>query len=238
MTNRGTEASRPTESQRGLSQEVRPRQETDVAQHGMAVSPSTHVWVHRRTFAFTSTPANGWHSVYPFDTLRELVDVLRANNYEQRKISKLGICAHGDIGGLVQISSATNLTADNVDYMGILIYLNQLRDFLTADAMVVFVSCAAGQGSEGSRLLLRLSRLWRNRTIIGFTTFGVISTAFNSANAPGNVADTQEGSWLYANNALDDALLEGRRLPRMEENQPTAKWARNNVIIRTPSIGS
>ncbi|MEO9052218.1 MAG: hypothetical protein ABI280_10505 [Ginsengibacter sp.] len=212
---------------------------------------SLAVWVYRSDrFAFTGGGYNGWDITYGFTTLQGLVDRLASSGHALRKISKLGICAHGDTSGSVQISLTLSrpgispgdvrvengLTADNVDYPDIILRLSQLENFLNASAQVIFFSCIAGQGANGTRLLSRLSRLWQNRTIIGFTTYGYIDTTFGAANAPGNVYDTEQLGDSLARSAADQYRRGIIHLSRMDENNNTAKWVRNNNVIRIPGI--
>lgn len=195
------------------------------------------IWVYRRDrFAFTTGAANGWETSYSFTTLRELVRALRDHDHTTRRINKLGICAHGDVGGVVQISSATSLDASNVDYPDINTLLTELGTFLTHDAQVIFFSCIAGQGTGGTNLLNRLSTLWAGKVVIGFTTFGYIDTSFSAANAPGNIYDTGQLTQLLAD-AVAQRVRTGRtRIPRMNESNASAKWSRNGSLIRVPSI--
>ena len=239
---RATAGARPASTERGLE----PGTARGVSTRGTAppVPPTPlqsvtnpAIWVYRRDrFAFTTGAANGWETSYSFTTLRELVRALRDHDHATSRINKLGICAHGDVGGVVQISTATSLNAGNVDYPDINTLLTELSTFLTHDAQVIFFSCIAGQGVEGTALLNRLSRLWAGRTVIGFTTFGYIDTSFGAANAPGNIYDTGQTSQLMAESVAQLVMTGRRRIPRMNENNDSAKWSRNGSLIRTPSI--
>jgi hypothetical protein len=156
------------------------------------------------------------------------------HGHATRKINKLGICAHGDISGVVDISAATVLRASNVDYPGILTQLRAIENFLTRDAMVIFFSCVAGQGVEGTRLLTNLSGVWPHRIIIGFTTFGYIDTSMGARNAPGNIYDTGQ---TLDGRVAGTLIHSGRLRPgRMDENGPSAKWVRNRRVLRAPLI--
>lgn len=195
------------------------------------------IWTYRRDrFSFTSEAANGWETGYGFTTLQGLVNALRDHDHATRRINKLGICAHGDVGGLVQISTATDLTASNVDYPAILTLLTDLGTYLTHDAQVIFFSCIAGQGAGGTALLNRLSTLWQGKVVIGFTTFGYIDLSFNASNAPGNIYDTGQVTQLAADFTGQMVAAGRTTIPRMSESNATAKWSRNGSLIRTPAI--
>jgi hypothetical protein len=243
MNARSTSGATPTDEQRGIATPV----ERGIAPDAEgAPSPPTPlqsvtnpaIWMYRSDrFVFSWNAANGWEASYGFTTIQQMIDALSAAGHATRKINKLGICAHGDIGGRVHISSSTVLTADNVDYPEILSRLTQFGNFLTTNAQVIFYACAAGQGEEGARLLTRLSTLWPHRTIIGFTTYGFIATSFGAPNAPGNVYDTEQTAYGNAQ-TVGSRILSGHSAPRMDISGPSAKWARNGRIFIRPSIDS
>jgi hypothetical protein len=234
MNARSTDGALPTQEQRGLASRQSQTRAGGTTPPLQQVSDAA-VWVYRSDrFNFSRGPANGWGTSYGFTTLEGLVNVLTTEGHAYRKINKLGICAHGDHAGTVQISTATSIRADNIDHPSILRWLTHLESFLTTDAQVVFFSCIAGQSEAGTLLLRRLSRLWRNRTIIGFTTFGYIDTSFSAPNAPGNVYET--GQTVDAQVTGQFIRSGQHHASRMNINSPTAKWVRNDVVIRTPLI--
>jgi len=50
----------------------------------------------------------------------------------------------------------------------------RLKDLCSADATVMLAACNAGQGASGEKFLARLSVLLPGRTVVGFSTIGVV----------------------------------------------------------------
>lgn len=235
MNARSTTEGRPTDVERGLASQPQTGRRTPPQGGPAQLISDAAIWVFRSDrFAFSRTAANGWETSYGFETLQQLAETLTTHGHAQRKINRLGICAHGNRGGIVEIARSTTLTAANVSHPAIAPLLRALEQFLTRDARVIFFSCAAGQGPEGTQLLSNLSRLWPGRTVVGFTTFGYIDTSLNAPNAPGNVADTGD---MNDGRIGAQVVRSGQRRERMDENAPTAKWVRSGSIIRSPLVG-
>ena len=116
-----------------------------------------------------------------------IADAVRAHCTKTgSRIPRLGIVAHGDHDGSVDIS---NLKANIPNYPEcrgkheyeflspytvtyFLETIARLDPCLTPDAQVILFSCLAGAGPEGNYLLERISRCLQGRTVIAFTTKG------------------------------------------------------------------
>lgn len=136
------------------------------------------------------------------------------------QITKLGIVAHGDDGGLVKIGP--DLTADTAASMAA--DLQQLDGFLASYARVIFVSCIAGAGQRGSAFLNLLSgRFFPHQHIIGFDVFGLFAPEL--ANAPGavNAADLKKKPTAAGPKGKD---------PRLTEYSWYSKWSLDGRIIK------
>jgi hypothetical protein len=187
--------------------------------------------------------ATGWSHTIHFSSLEDLLrqmsgrTELRENAARQGpgtmrvpfprlggRVTRLGIVAHGDIDGLVQLDSP--LTADTVRSFERV--LQQFPSFLTQDAQVIFFSCIAGAGRDGDRLLNALSTSWPGRTVIGFTVWGETeateAVAQFSPQSPGHVREAphQEGSGRPGREGL------------LGPWNMYAKWSRNGTIVRRP----
>lgn len=159
-------------------------------------------------------------------------------------VQKLGIVAHGDQGGLVQLPAnngdGQNLTIETLpNYKSDLL---KLARYLTPNAFLVFVSCTAGQGSRGDVLLNALSTLLRNRTIVGFEVFGLMGQ--QGANIPGTVIAVDRD---HKETILIDTTPGLRRLQReteypgggtrrLDEYGVFAKWSLNGAIKRVGKL--
>ena len=190
----------------------------------------------------------GWSHTFRFSSLEHLVDQMsRSRGLRERRptlpfrtmspprpdfreygqVTRLGIVAHGDRDGVVQLNR--NLTADSM--LSFATELQELSTYLTPDAKVIFYSCIAAAGSDGDRLLNALSIRLCGRTIIGFTVFGETDASellsAMSPQSPGRVREAPHGPGTG-------------RLGREGLLGPWsiyAKWSRNGVIVRRPVIG-
>ena len=139
-------------------------------------------------------------------------------------VSRLGIVAHGDQAGVVQLGR--DLTPDSLPAFDR--ELTELGEYLTPDGMVVFFSCIAGSGSEGSRLLTGLSERLPGRTIVGFTVMGETQASENlsamSPQSPGWVREAPHGAESGRPGA--EGMLDPWSV--------YAKWAKNGRITRSP----
>lgn len=172
--------------------------------------------------AYTS----GWsHTIY-FTSLRNLLDEMSRRSGLRGKVTRLGIVAHGNTDGLVQLDR--NLTAGTVQTFHD--ELQDLRLYLTRNAQCIFYSCIAGAGRDGDRLLNSLSHRLPGRTIIGFIVLGETSAnealSHLSPQTPGHVREAPHG---------EGSGRAGRRGLLGPESE-YAKWSRNGTIVRNASL--
>lgn len=157
------------------------------------------------------------------------------------EIRRLAIHAHGNAGQVhVNGRLGPSLTAETVASMAS-IHSDLTRiGLMTSDdranpAVILLVGCVAGQGREGTALLLALSQVWPNRKVVAFATLGYVAGGemFRSGDGctePG-MRDTNA---LYSGEA--DATA-GRYWhnrtdwPWASETSPRAKVALNGGII-------
>jgi hypothetical protein len=121
-------------------------------------------------------PARGWGYLLQFNGLRDLVTTLKDNRLEG-KVSQLGIVAHGNVVGQVQLDRA--LTVETLPQFSA--ELAMLSEYLKPNAWVTFYSCIAAKAIEGSAFLASLSTYLRGRTIVGFVLYGFIAPGWNDA---------------------------------------------------------
>lgn len=158
----------------------------------------------------------GWtHHLY-FNALSDLMAKMRRAGL-RNKVDILGIVAHGNAGGLVQLDR--NLTIDTISSFDS--ELELLRRYLKRTAVLTFYSCIAAAGVEGTNLLLELSRRLPGRWIVGFTVFGIVSDSF--PNAPGTMGyNTRRGDVTTSLGQLSPAI-------------PETKAALNGTIVALPA---
>jgi uncharacterized protein (TIGR03067 family) len=183
----------------------------------VAAGPAIGVWAFR-VGDFERNPGAGWTHAFKIKSLQDLLEELRDAEL-QGKVSQLAIVAHGDTGGLVQLDR--DMTEKNVASFGK--ELAQLADYLTPDGKLMFMSCVAGAGKEGTQLLGALSTYLRGRSIIGFIVNGTIR-------ARGLAGDVFEGA--RGSTGMDPRLFKGE--PRMTEDSQYAKWVRDKRLVRLP----
>jgi hypothetical protein len=159
----------------------------------------------------------GFRFVFSFEHLRDLIATIVR---EKLRVAHLGIVAHGDADGQVQLGP--DLTPESIaQYSG---ELADLRCILLPEAYLTFYACIAGRGERGSALLVKLStELW-GRTIVGFELFGYLGPYLST---PGVVQAT--------------AYSAGKPDPRdkLGNLDPWGRWAkraRNGKIIHIPEL--
>jgi hypothetical protein len=92
--------------------------------------------------------------------------------------------------------------------------------------MLIFYSCIAGQGAEGSLLLTSLSTHLPSRTIVAFEVFGLIGRL---PNTPGAMEATTTSSPELASRP-------GGTIGRLSPWSRFAKWAKSGKIVRLPIL--
>ncbi|HET6150151.1 MAG TPA: DUF4347 domain-containing protein [Polyangia bacterium] len=163
----------------------------------------------------------GWSHQVEFSDLQDLLQKLNALRPSIKgQITKLGIVAHGDEGGVVEIGP--KLTVNTA--AGSAIDLQQLDSFLVSYARVIFFSCIAGDGERGTTFLNLLSgRFFLHRHIIGFDVFALYATV--GANAPGAMDAADKNKFAMP------AGPRGRD-PRLTEYSWYAKWSLDGRVIK------
>ena len=185
------------------------------------------VWAYR-VGAFS--PGNGWSQVVSLPmtgNLSYLLDELGTRGL-QGQVERLAIVAHGDAPGIVN----TDPRMDNDSIWrsaAVCGPISTLRDFLTPTAQVMLVSCIAGAGPDGTRLLCALSSFWPGRTVIGFITSGEFNPYYTTA---GDIFDT--GGAFTGGTVLSRLSRSALFALRMTPSRPTAKWARDGGVVRMP----
>jgi hypothetical protein len=97
----------------------------------------------------------------------------RSTPIRRGEVTRLAINAHGTLGAQVFINGTGKepLTPDTIK-----VYYQDLNDIGLAtsetNTVILFMGCLAGQGKDGSRLLLALADIWPGRKVVGFLTNG------------------------------------------------------------------
>ena len=182
------------------------------------------VWAwHTGTGDWSQNDPNrsGWSHQVEFSDLKDLIPKLNALRPSIKgQITKLGIVAHGDEGGVVEIGP--KLTADTA--ASVATYLQQLDGFLTSYGRLIFFSCIAGSGQRGASFLNLLSgRFFPHVHVIGFDVFGLYAPLAGSGPGDVNAADPNKNSIAAGPKGKD---------PRLTEYSWYAKWSLDGRIIK------
>ena len=138
-------------------------------------------------------------------------------------VTKLGIVAHGDRPGVVQLDSLlTTEIVPTVSYQ-----LVRLRLFLAKEARLIFFSCIAGSGPAGTALLNELSRRLLGCIVIGFEVSGRMGST-GIPNKPGKI--TADLSMPGFKPDPVKANPSGSQI--LDEYSWFSKWSKNGVVIR------
>jgi hypothetical protein len=173
---------------------------------------------------WTKDPSTGWSHTFAIKNGLHDLAAQMAGAKLAGGVTRVGIVAHGDQAGVVRLDRQLTTTTVGTfapDFMA-------LTPFLTPDAMLIFYSCIAGEGQEGSRLLTAISGFLPGRTIVGFEMYGFIGPA-GLANAPGNMDATSTGM-------VQLAVKEAGKYGKLGPWAKFAKWAKNGRIIRIPYL--
>ncbi len=163
----------------------------------------------------------GWSHQVKFSDLKDLLQKLNALQPSIKgQITKLGIVAHGDAAGVVEIGP--KLTVDTA--ASIAADLQQLDGFLASYARLIFFSCIAGSDERGTSFLNLLSgRFFLHRHVIGFDVFGLYNAL--SLSSPGEVGASNQ------NKKSTPAGPKGKD-PFLTEYSWYAKWSLDGRIIK------
>lgn len=191
-----------------------------------------NVWGGGPKFNARWLPANGWTTCINFSSLGNLVEQMKDKKITPGGVDRLGIVAHGDAAGLVQLTGkyipgAKDLTVANRQYYAK--DLQKLKSYLAPSGWLIFFSCVAARGRAGDKLLGMLSRVLPGRTIVGFTTFGFVPVHPLMVN-PLAAGDVYVAGFDRSSNP---AHYKGK--PRQTIWTASAKWAKNGYIIRQPA---
>jgi hypothetical protein len=198
-----------------------------------------NVWAYRKQdLGSTFTVAGEWNQVILFDTLPDLLEKFTTANIPKGQVRKLGIVAHGDKPGRVQMKpvdlTATTAGQFKQDF-------DILRDYLWKNARIVFYSCIAGQTKEGSALLNELSgKYFPDRHVIGFEKFGLASGGQQPAGELRCSEQTVDGKarpeFYCSPTATLRTVTDLRRQTEqiLSEYAIYAKWSFRGKIIKVP----
>ena len=198
----------------------------------------------------------GWHAAVRFRSLHDLATILSrglpmprqycgrwfsdCDPIRRGEISRLAIMAHGDQGGKIAVDGKDHrpfLAADNVS--GFHSDLNTVGLYTRDGSVILLMGCLAGQGSEGTRLLVALSREWPGRTVVGFSTVGyrhpgTMKRSGEACELPG-MRDTDATAYIYVNPRRFDSLWSDfSRMPWASETSLHAKVVRDGAVERCP----
>jgi hypothetical protein len=180
-----------------------------------------------------------WRLAADFESLTEFVDGMRLFSQNRGPAGALGILAHGDAAGVIELGK------DVVSSQNFALHqhaFESLAPFLAPDADVYVYGCISGARAEGSALLKKISMALPGRRIIGFNVINIVDP-----NAP-LVPQTPPG---FAPRILTSEVATRIELARVTQKDPTAqfrtlkpasadnphaKWAINGVIQKWPKL--
>ncbi len=145
---------------------------------------------------------------------RDLASRFRATLVKHGTIARLGIVAHGDRVGVVELAprlEVATLSRVRAD-------IEELGRYLTPHAFIEFYACVAGGGHEGQFFLARQSEILPGRTFVRFEVNGGVSD-WGILNTAGMINATFGGSELIPNDYLSPHHRRGR-------------WARDGMVVR------
>lgn len=179
---------------------------------------------------WTPKPNTGWSHFFIFSNLVQLTQQLSdAQSSLLGSVTKLGIVAHGDKPGIVELKPDPDLSATTADAFAT--EFGKLNKFLGPYARIIFYCCIAGADVAGTNLLCLLShKYFPDRHVIGFDVFGRIAPE-GFENEVGSVTATADS---------DPKLNFNSNLPtgpnnniHLSEYAWQAKWAFQGKIIKT-----
>lgn len=199
----------------------------------------TNVWAYRtENLKATFTAAGEWDQVLVFDTFPDLLEKLRKANVSKGQVRKLGIVAHGDTPGIVQMKPVDLTTATVGQFSK---DFEALRNYLWINARIIFYSCIAGQKQEGSALLNALSGdYFRDRHVIGFEKFGVANDSAQPAGelrcSNASVMGRVNPEFYCKPTATLQTVTDVRRQAEqfLSEYAIYSKWSYRGKIIKIP----
>ena len=197
-----------------------------------------NVWAYRtEKLGTTFKVAGEWNQVVEFDTLADLLDKFKKANLSSGQVGKLGIVAHGDAPGIVQLKPKELSTKTAHQYAG---DFAGLCNYLSKNARVIFYSCIAGASTGGSFLLNELSKKhFPYRHVIGFERHG--APGVNAGEPAGTIRCSTGGMPPYLINSCEPTatmkpVTDRRRKDEQILNEYSiyAKWSYDGKIIKLP----
>lgn len=184
-----------------------------------------------------SEPKTGlWRKTVRVKSLSEVVQAAKGET-AQSGLSRLGILAHGDVGGLLTVGDDVLHPASFDDFKP---QFEALRPCLAGNAEFYILGCVTGAGPDGSALLKGISEILRGVRVIAFNVINAVNPKnprreggiFSKACYDPEVWATGSKSALDAALALRDGKL-WQNLA--DEKAPQAKIAKDGKIVKWPS---
>jgi hypothetical protein len=185
----------------------------------------TNVWAsHTGAGLWEPDPTGSSHDygyLVTFGAFADLPTGLAAQRITN--ITRLAIVAHGDSPGVVVVGP--RLTPTSVSSFAAT--FGSLTTRLESTAKVVFFSCIAGKGPEGTSLLTLMSLQLPGRRVIGFELWGEYSASL--PNAPGVITACSAPTPTMS-------CFPTARHGRLSPWGQFSKWAVDGVIVRYPVL--
>lgn len=176
-------------------------------------------------------PGNGWDICISFWNLENLTAQMEKASLKG-KVTKIGILAHGDRGGLIQLDR--DLTRKTLGQFAS--DFAKLYRFFGGWGKLIFFSCIAGLGPEGDLFLSALSKLLPGIVVVGFTENNWVPGSVGGGTGwkAGDFAPSPAGSVYKAGHLNDANPASYRGKPLLTEFDESAKWAAQGWIVRPP----
>lgn len=225
-----------------------------VCQSGGSVSEDDKQRLSDKAPDYASRIDFDWTYGVRFKLVTELVDYMHARSVEMgQKCSRLAIMAHGD-PGLVDIESASagnfarSLDQQSEDFKKLkekaltpdtigkfTSALARLNDELAPGAYVLFMSCNMAGKREGAMLLMELSKVIKNASVVGFTRIG---TSFQIQSVKHcDYPGMKVGNYVAPAGSEKDEFERKQALltaPFANEANPFAKVANSGKLVKDP----
>ncbi len=198
-----------------------------------------HVWAHRKGYWSDELSGTGWTHHVSFGTLRDIAQQLSSARFQKASVYRLAIVTHGPQGGQVELDDGV-LEANTVARYTPDLAL--LRPYLMRPARIIFGSCLAGLGKDGTALLTILSRdVFPGCHVIGFEKFGYVGVVTMEPTTVGQIACVGSGD-KAADGSVDTCNPPAQGTPMnpmqggniLNEYSWYAKWGWKGKIIKLP----
>jgi len=195
----------------------------------------------------------GWDMALQFTDLHDLAAQLssgtprpchkwfsKCDQVQRGEVIRLGIMAHG-VPGQVQINGPKG---DPLTYANVEKYhddLSKVGLFTRDGSTILFLSCLAAQGNEGTKLMTKLSWIWPHRKVVAFETLGYRFSGEMKRRGEFctevGVRETDDPySWIpgMSTKPFDEKWKDLDAMPWESENSPHAKVVLDGVVIKVP----